>query len=404
MPWTRSVALRYTVTYVKNAYLRQVLSHMTPPVWRTVLLGVYLATSSSLVLAGTREPARTSHSHHHGVKHTRSYKNHSTPRRTIKQRGPVASNAGIQQPNSTDMPLAHPRIVDTIESSTDFSGTFNPAAAVSQPTRSIPFAHASLHIRQSLRRDGRAAGIPTTVVHQLIKLFDSEIDFKRDTQRGDWLHVIYTPEAAGHTVMAAEYVHQGHSIKAVRYSDSTGHSAYYTPAGRSLEKTFLPLPVDSGVVSSEYNPARFHPILHRIRAHKGVDFAAPTGTPVHATGDGVVTSRGWQRGYGQVITIEHDNVHTTVYAHLSRFPPNVHPGSQVRQGDVIGYVGATGAATGPHLHYEFHVNGKHCDPLAVKINRRTLIEDQYRADFEQETHSLLTTLDEYKTTFVAQVR
>ena len=194
-------------------------------------------------------------------------------------------------------------------------------------------------------------------------------------------------------VEAAEFVNQGREVRAVRYTDPDGDSHYYTPDGRSMHKAFLRAPVEFTRVSSRFNSARLHPILNRIRAHKGVDYAAPIGTPVKAAGDGSIRFAGVLGGYGNVVEIEHSRSVMTVYGHLSRFAHGTRVGAHVAQGTVIAYVGMTGLATGPHLHYEYRVNGVFKNPQTVPLPSAAPIDARYRDDFLARTAPLLATLD-----------
>ncbi len=168
-------------------------------------------------------------------------------------------------------------------------------------------------------------------------------------------------------VLAAEFVNDGKVYRAVRFAQDGGSSSYYTPDGRPMRKAFLRAPVEFTRVSSVFNPARMHPILNRIRGHMGTDYAAPTGTPVHAAGDGHVSFEGTRGGYGNAVVLSHSNSVSTLYGHMSRFAKNIRVGSHVNQGDIIGYVGMTGLATGPHLHYEYLMNGVHMNPQTVHL-------------------------------------
>jgi murein DD-endopeptidase MepM/ murein hydrolase activator NlpD len=170
-------------------------------------------------------------------------------------------------------------------------------------------------------------------------------------------------------------------------------SNYFTPEGRSMHKQFLRAPVDFTRISSGFSRARFHPILNRIRAHQGVDYAAPTGTPIKAAGDGKVSFQGVQNGYGNVVILDHGSGITTLYGHMSRFVKNTRSGRRVAQGDIIGYVGSTGAATGPHLHYEYRINGVHKDPRTVPLPNANPIPPTYAGDFQQQADVMLTSLD-----------
>ncbi|HSN72448.1 MAG TPA: peptidoglycan DD-metalloendopeptidase family protein, partial [Steroidobacteraceae bacterium] len=203
-------------------------------------------------------------------------------------------------------------------------------------------------------------------------------------------------------VLAAEFVNAGRTYRAVRYESEDGVIAdYFTPEGRSVRRQFLRAPVDFTRISSNFNLRRMHPILNRIRAHKGVDYAAPSGTPIRAAGDGRVTVAGWQGGYGRVVILEHGGGITTLYGHMSRFAKGIKAGQRVRQGQLIGYVGSTGAATGPHLHYEYRVNGVHKNPRTVPLPIAEPIPPGYLADFQARIGPLLADLDRSKDALVA---
>ena len=182
-------------------------------------------------------------------------------------------------------------------------------------------------------------------------------------------------------VLAAEFVNNGKVYRAVRFTADDGTVGYYTPDGQPMRKAFLRAPVDFTRVSSVFNPARRHPILNLIRGHMGTDYAAPTGTPVHAAGDGKVSFQGSRGGYGNALVLAHSNNVSTLYGHLSRFAANLRLGSHVTQGEVIGYVGMTGLATGPHLHYEYLSNGVHLDPQTVHLPGAEPLHAEARARF-----------------------
>ncbi len=264
-----------------------------------------------------------------------------------------------------------------------------------RPATGIPgysFAHG--RIRSSLYEDGINAGIPYPVIMEMAAIFAWDIDFAMDLRKGDSFAVLYRTEAAdddGHTprILAAEFVNRGKSYTAVYYRNKTGHAGYYTSQGISLRKAFLRNPVKYRRISSYFNLRRRHPVLNRIRAHKGVDYAAPTGTPVRATGDGKIIWRGRKGGYGKTLIIRHGRKYTTLYAHLSAYRPGLRTGKRVRQGDVIGYIGATGLATGPHLHYEFRVYGRHHNPLTVKLPKARALSRRRQKDFFERSKYLL---------------
>ncbi len=228
-------------------------------------------------------------------------------------------------------------------------------------------------IYSSLFQAAEAADISDTVALKLANVFAWDIDFVLDIREGDRFTAEYEQiyqdgkYVRDGQVLAAEFVNNGKVYRAVRFA-MHGHGAgYYTPDGRPMRKAFLRAPVDFTRVSSAFNPHRHHPILNIIRGHMGTDYAAPTGTPVHAAGDGRVCFEGKRGGYGNAVMIAHGGNVSTLYGHMSRFARNVRLGTHVEQGEVIGYVGMTGLATGPHLHYEYLVNGVHKNPQTVQL-------------------------------------
>ena len=261
-------------------------------------------------------------------------------------------------------------------------------------------------IRSSLFAATDAAGLSDNVATQLADIFAGDIDFHRDLRRGDRFTVIY--EMFYHEgraiksgrVLAAEFVNQGKSYRAVWYQNAEGKGGFYTPEGKNLRKAFLRSPLEFSRLSSGF-AMRFHPILQQWRAHKGADYAAPVGTHVKATADGTVEFLGRQGGYGNVVVLRHQGGLSTYYAHLSRFTGSLRKGSRVNQGDVIGQVGQTGWATGPHLHYEFHVNNQVRNPLTVALPAAVPIGAQQIAAFTAISAPLATKLDLLKNTNLA---
>lgn len=253
-------------------------------------------------------------------------------------------------------------------------------------------------IDHSLFEAMSAAGGHDTTTLALADIFAWDIDFVNDIQPGDTFSVTYDEVydhgkyAADGPILAARFVNAGHEYVAVRYVSPDGHAGYYTPDGRSLRKAFLRAPLQFTRVSSPFSLHRRHPILNLIRRHTGVDFAAPTGTPVWAAGDGRVIFVGRKGGYGNAVVLDHANGITTLYGHLSRFARGLHVGEHVSQGTVIAYVGMTGLATGPHLHYEFRVNGVYKNPQTVSLPDAVPINADLRADFLAKTGPLLGTL------------
>ncbi|NQD39112.1 peptidoglycan DD-metalloendopeptidase family protein [Permianibacter sp. IMCC34836] len=268
----------------------------------------------------------------------------------------------------------------------------------------------SATINSSLFAAGQSAGLPDSVIMELANIFGYDIDFVLDLREGDQFALVYeerlvdgTPISPG-PILAAEFVNQGQRFRAVRYVDTDGRASYYSPDGKSLRKAFLRAPVPFSRVSSNFNLARKHPILNTIRAHKGVDYAAPAGTPVYAAGDGRVSFMGVKGGYGRLIAIQHGNQYTTHYAHLSRYAKALHAGSRVRQGEIIGYVGASGLATAPHLHYEFLVNGSARNPRTVVLPQADPIPNSERERFVAAIQGPLVRLDARTRVLLAQAR
>lgn len=246
---------------------------------------------------------------------------------------------------------------------------------------------ASGTIRSSLFAATDAANLPDSVAGQVAEIFSSDIDFRRDLRQGDRFSVVYESlEADGETlsagrVLSAEFVNNGRDYEAVWFEEEGQKGAYFGFDGQSAQRAFLASPLEFSRVSSGYG-MRFHPVLGHQRAHLGVDYAAPTGTPVRTIADGVVSFAGWQRGYGNVIEISHRDNKSTLYAHLSRI--GVTKGQRVAQGDFVGAVGSTGMSTGPHLHFEFRDNGVHQDPLAIARKSEIIpINPALRARFDE---------------------
>ena len=259
--------------------------------------------------------------------------------------------------------------------------------------------NASGFIDSSLFQAAQKAGLSDNMTMELASIFGWDIDFALDIRKGDRFVVLYDElylegekVGEGH-ILAATFINQGKTYQAVRYTDKSGVTEYYSPDGKNMRKAFLRTPVEYTRISSGFSLGRRHPILNRIRAHKGVDYAAPTGTPVKATADGKIVFRGKKGGYGNAIIVQHGNKYSTLYGHLSKFRGGLSMGSSVRQGQVIGYVGMTGLATGPHLHYEFRISGVHHDPLTVKLPDSEPLNTAYLADFQQKAASLTSKLD-----------
>lgn len=257
-------------------------------------------------------------------------------------------------------------------------------------------AHGVIH--SSLFGAAAKAGLSEAMMVKLADVFKYDVDFIKDIRDGDSFTVIYdgvyrdgTYLHAGN-ILAAEFYNRGHRYTAYRYTLPDGKTGYYTEDGRPLQKTLLRTPVKFTRISSRFSRARKHPILGYTRAHEGVDYAAPKGTPIHAAGDGVITIRGWVRGYGRYIRIKDNATYSTCYAHMSRFAKGLHVGSHVHQGQVIGYVGMTGLATGPHLHYEVRIHGKPVNPVTVTLPKPKPLAPGLLAKFKQHTKPMLARL------------
>lgn len=250
----------------------------------------------------------------------------------------------------------------------------------------------------SLFLAGQEAGMSDRVIMQLFDVFRWDIDFAQDIQPGDRFSVVYEEvyrngeKLRDGDILAAEFINRSKPLRAVAFTDNAGRSDYYTPKGDPMHKAFIRTPVAFSRISSRFGFRR-HPVLNRIRSHKGVDYAASQGTPVKATGDGKIIHRGRRGGYGNAVLIQHANGIVTLYGHLSRFASGQSLGSRVKQGQLIGYVGSTGLATGPHLHYEFHVNGVHQNPLSVKLPNAEPLNPNSLVAFRNKAMPLIAQLD-----------
>lgn len=255
-------------------------------------------------------------------------------------------------------------------------------------------------IKDSLYMAGKEANLPDKLIMELANIFGWDIDFVFDIRRGDSFSLTYEDrylegEKLGTgNIIAASFTNRGKTYQAVRYTNSKGRSNYYTPEGRSMRKAFLRTPLDIFRISSGFNLRRKHPIHKKIKAHRGVDYAAPRGTPVYAAGDGKVIATGYSKPNGNYVFVQHGQTYTTKYLHLNR--KKVRKGQIVRQRQLIGTVGSTGYATGPHLHYEFLVNGVHRNPRTVKLPQSQPIAKAEKAAFLKATKSSLAQLAEYQ--------
>lgn len=255
-------------------------------------------------------------------------------------------------------------------------------------------------IQDSLFLDAKRAGLSDKLIMKLADIFAWDVDFAQNLKDGDQFTVIYErflvdgKQVDTGDIIATEFTNKGKTFAAIRFKDKEGNVTYYTPQGKGMRKTFLTSPVDFARISSGFNMHRLHPILNTIRAHKGVDYAAAIGTPVKTVGNGKIIFRGTQNGYGNVVIVQHGEKYTTLYGHLSEFGEGQEVGSSVSQGDVIGYVGQTGLATGPHLHYEFRIDDVHQDPLAVNLPDSVAASKEFLAEFKAQTQPFIDKLNQ----------
>lgn len=256
---------------------------------------------------------------------------------------------------------------------------------------------ASGSITSSLYQAGYEAGLSDALIMSLANIFGWDIDFALDIRKGDQFRVIYEEiyrdgeKVRDGNILAATFINDGRELNAVRFEDEDGDAAYYSPDGKPMRKAFLRAPLNFSYVSSGFNPKRFHPITKRVKAHNGIDYRAPAGTPVYAAGDGRVIRSSYNKYNGNHVFIQHGQKYVTKYLHFSRRAVKV--GERVQQGQVIGYVGSTGLSTAAHLHYEFLVNGVHRNPRTVKLPDAEPLPEKYRAQFAAASTPLLRQLD-----------
>ncbi|HBA34066.1 MAG TPA: peptidase M23 [Gammaproteobacteria bacterium] len=259
-------------------------------------------------------------------------------------------------------------------------------------------------IESSLFLSAQKAGLSDAMTMEIASIFGWDVDFALEVREGDSFAVIYQElyrdgkKVRDGKILAAEFVNRGHVYRTAYYKVPGGRGEYFTADGKTLRKSFIRTPVDFARVSSGFSLSRKHPILHTIRAHKGVDYAAAKGTPIKASGDGKIVFAGRKGGYGNTLIIKHGEKYTTLYAHLSRFAKNIRSGVRVRQSQIIGYVGSTGLASGPHLHYEFRVNGVHRNPLTVRFPGAAPLPQAHLANFKTKTAGLFTQLSAISST------
>lgn len=263
-------------------------------------------------------------------------------------------------------------------------------------------------VRGSLYTTAKRNNIPYTLIQQMTEIFTWDINFAKDVRAGDQFTIIYKGFFIGDKlvktgdIIAVSYKNRGKIYRAVRYTNRAGNSEYYSPQGTSLKKAFNRYPLRFSHISSTFSLARNHPILRYKRPHKGVDLAAPIGTPIRATGDGRIEIIGRQSGYGNMVKINHNKIYSTIYGHMLKFQKGLSRGDFVKRGQVIGYVGQTGLATGPHCHYEFHINKQPKNPTTVDLPRGFPVPSREMAAFKANANTLLSQLDLFEKTHLAK--
>lgn len=253
-------------------------------------------------------------------------------------------------------------------------------------------------IKSSLYESALEVGMSNRMIMEMLRIFGWDIDFAQDLKTGDSFHVIFEEylldgsKISEGNILAAEFTTQNKTHRAIRFEDDEANASYYTPDGHSMLGTFLRSPVEFSRISSRFGK-RKHPILKKWRAHKGVDYAASRGTPIRATADGKIVLARKKGGYGKTVVIRHAGRFSTLYAHMNGYAKGIRSGSRVKQGQVIGYIGSSGLATGPHLHYEFRVDGVHRNPLTYKTPKASSIKAEHQSEFKQLAQSWLVELD-----------
>jgi len=271
-------------------------------------------------------------------------------------------------------------------------------ASVIDRTPEIRMAHASGTINSSLYMAAQNADLPDNLTMELANIFGWDIDFALDIRKGDSFVVAYEElfldgeKIRNGNIIAAKFINNKKTFRAVQYTNPENKMGYYTPEGRNMRKAFLRTPVDFTRISSRFGK-RYHPVLNRMRAHKGVDYAAPRGTPIKTTGDGKILFKGRKGGYGKAIIVQHGSGKQTLYAHMSNYKRGIRRGKSVKQGQTIGFVGSTGRATGPHLHYEFRINGVHRNPLTIKFASAKPVPQKFMSDFNTKTSEYVALLN-----------
>lgn len=253
-------------------------------------------------------------------------------------------------------------------------------------------------VKGSLFSTAQRLNIPSKLIRQMTTVLGKEIDFSRAVRSGDQFSIIYDANYIEDKmvgigdIVAVSYTNKGKAFQAIRHTTARGDTDYYTPKGTTFKKAFSRYPIKFSHISSTFALSRYHPILHYKRAHKGIDLAAPIGTPIQSIGDGVIATIGRHNGYGNMIKIRHDKTYSTVYGHMLKFQKGLSKGSRVKRGQVIGYVGQTGLATGPHCHYELHVNNSPRNPTTVNLPTSSPISGREMLAFKAKASTLLARL------------
>jgi murein DD-endopeptidase MepM/ murein hydrolase activator NlpD len=332
----------------------------------------------------------------------------------IVSSGPVAGQLKNIKPSQTlriatkgdNQFLALEHAINRVKTLKIFKRQETYIAKIYEKNVDIALNSASTIINNSLYLDGKEAGLSDKTIMELANIFGWDIDFALSIRQGDSFTLLYETQSIegepiqNGNILAAEFVNRGETYQAVRFNNKDGEAEYFSPNGKSMRKTFLRSPIDFARISSRFNLRRKHPVLNRIRAHKGVDYAAATGTPIKSTSQGKIIFRGVKGGYGRVVIVQHGQTYSTLYAHMSKYS-KLRSGSTVKQGQTVGYVGQSGLATGPHLHYEFRVNGVHRNPLTFKFPAAKPIKESLLAEFKQQTTPLLAQLEQAKHTQLA---
>jgi murein DD-endopeptidase MepM/ murein hydrolase activator NlpD len=262
-------------------------------------------------------------------------------------------------------------------------------------------------VKGSLYSTSQRYNIPSKLIRQMVLIFNKEIDFSHSLRSGDQFSIIYdafyveNKRVGIGDIVAVSYTNNGKTYQAIRHKNARGEVDYFTPKGNSFKKAFNRYPIKFSHISSTFTISRYHPILHYRRAHKGIDLAARIGTPIRATGDGVITVIDRHNGYGNMIKIQHDKTYSTIYGHMLKFQKGLYKGSRVKRGQVIGYVGQTGLATGPHCHYELHVHNQPKNPTTIPLPTASPVPAREMAAFKAKSGKLLAQLKLYESSQLA---